>query len=180
MKPLESWQLDSGPWPTSGVPPSSSPSGSPLYAVVAGGLAAYAGRRRLHESARNALIGAFVATAVAAFVLLHAFNARDFTFTYVADHSSRKLPFPYSLTGFWGGQEGSLLLWLFVLTALSSIAISLNREPDSPTAALDGARARRRRDVLRIPARRSSRARSTCRPRRSTEPASTRACRTRT
>ena len=71
--------------------------GLALYAVVAGGLAAYGGRRRLHESARNALVGAFAATAVAAFVLLHAFNARDYTFTYVADHSSRKLPFPYSL-----------------------------------------------------------------------------------
>ena len=53
--------------------------GLALYAVVAGGLAAYDGRRRLHESARNALVGAFVATAVAAFVLLHAFHARDFT-----------------------------------------------------------------------------------------------------
>src|SRR3954453_17750314 len=101
--------------------------GLALYAVVAGGLAAYDGRRRLHESARNALVGAFVATAVAAFVLLHAFNARDFSFTYVANHSSRKLPFPYSWTGFWGGQEGSLLLWLFVLTGLGSLAGTLNR-----------------------------------------------------
>jgi hypothetical protein len=66
--------------------------GLALYAVVAGGFAAHDGRRRLHESARNALVGAFAATAVAALVLLHAFNARDFTFTYVADHSSRKLP----------------------------------------------------------------------------------------
>ena len=102
--------------------------GLALYAVVAGGLAAYDGRRRLHESARNALVAAFAATAAAAFVLLHAFNARDFTFTYVADHSSRKLPFPYSWTGFWGGQEGSLLLWLFVLTALGSLAVTLNRD----------------------------------------------------
>ena len=102
--------------------------GLALYAVVAGGLAAYDGRRRLHESARNALVAAFAATAVAAFVLLHAFNARDFRFTYVANHSSRKLPFPYSWTGFWGGQEGSLLLWLFVLTALGSLAVTLNRD----------------------------------------------------
>src|SRR3954469_24262630 len=101
--------------------------GLALYAVVAGGLAAYDGRRRLHESARRPLAGAFVATAVATFVLLHAFNARDFTFTYVAGHSSRKLPFPYSWTGFWGGQEGSLLLWLFVLTGLGSLAVTLNR-----------------------------------------------------
>ena len=102
--------------------------GLALYAALAGGFAAHSGRRRLHESARNALFGAFGATAVAALVLLQALHARDFTFTYVADHSSRKLPFPYSFSAFWGGQEGSLLLWLLVLTGLGSLAVALNRD----------------------------------------------------
>ncbi len=101
--------------------------GLALYAAVAGGIAAHGGRRRLHESARNALLGVFAATAVAALVLLNAFRARDFSFSYVAEHSSRKLPYPYSLTAFWGGQEGSLLLWLLVLTGLGSAAVLLNR-----------------------------------------------------
>jgi cytochrome c-type biogenesis protein CcmF len=101
--------------------------GLALYAAVAGSIAAHQGRRRLHESARNALFGIFAATAVAALVLLNAFRTRDFSFTYVADHSSRKLPFPYSFTAFWGGQEGSLLLWLLVLTALGSATVALNR-----------------------------------------------------
>jgi len=101
--------------------------GLALYAAIAGSLAAYRARRRLHESARNAFIGAFAATAVAAFVLLNAFRTHDFSFTYVAEHSSRKLPFPYYLTAFWGGQEGSLLLWLTVLTGLGSAAVLLNR-----------------------------------------------------
>jgi len=102
--------------------------GLALYAALAGGLAAYQGRRRLHESARNALFGAFGATAVAAVVLLQALHARDFSFTYVAEHSSRKLPFPYSFSAFWSGQQGSLLLWLFVLTGLGSLAVFLNRD----------------------------------------------------
>jgi len=102
--------------------------GLALYAALAGGLAAYQGRRRLHESAGNALFGAFGATAVAALVLLRALHARDFSFTYVAEHSSRKLPFPYSFSAFWGGQEGSLLLWLLVLTGLGSLAVVLNRD----------------------------------------------------
>jgi cytochrome c-type biogenesis protein CcmF len=101
--------------------------GLALYAAIAGSIAAHQRRRRLHESARNALFGVFTATAVAALVLLNAFRTRDFSFTYVADHSSRKLPFPYSFTAFWGGQEGSLLLWLLVLTALGSAAVALNR-----------------------------------------------------
>ncbi len=102
--------------------------GLALYAAIAGGIAAHRGRRRLHESARNALLGAWGATAVAALVLVRALQERDFSFTYVAEHSSRKLPFPYSLTAFWGGQEGSLLLWLFVLTGLGSAAVLLNRD----------------------------------------------------
>jgi cytochrome c-type biogenesis protein CcmF len=38
------------------------------------------------------------------------------------------LPFPYSVSAFWGGQEGSLLLWLLVLTGLGSLALTLNRD----------------------------------------------------
>ncbi|HSC51568.1 MAG TPA: hypothetical protein VLD16_15000, partial [Gaiellaceae bacterium] len=90
--------------------------GLAVFAAAGGGFAAWQGRRRLHESSRRALVGAFAATAVAAGVLLHALQARDFSYVYVADHSARKLPFPYSVSAFWGGQEGSLLLWLFVLT----------------------------------------------------------------
>jgi cytochrome c-type biogenesis protein CcmF len=101
--------------------------GLALYTAIAGGFAAHRGRRRLHESARNALVGTFAATAVAALVLLNAFRTRDFSLSYVADHSSRKLPFPYDYTAFWGGQEGSLLLWLLVLTGLGTAAVLLNK-----------------------------------------------------
>ncbi len=97
-----------------------------LYAAIAGGYAALRRRRRLHESARSAFFAAFAATAVAALVLLNAFRERDFSFTYVADHASRKLPFPYIYSAFWGGQEGSLLLWLLVLTAVGSAALAFN------------------------------------------------------
>ncbi len=97
-----------------------------LYAAVAGGYAALRRRRRLLESARSAFFAAFGATAIAALVLLNAFRERDFSFTYVADHASRKLPFPYIYSAFWGGQEGSLLLWLLVLTAIGSAALVLN------------------------------------------------------
>src|SRR4029453_2853435 len=101
--------------------------GLALYAVVAGSVAAHDGRRRLHESARNAIVGAFAAAVAAGLVLLVALPPRDFSFTYVAQHSARQLPFPYSVSAFWGGQEGSLLLWLLVLTGLGSLAVTLNR-----------------------------------------------------
>jgi cytochrome c-type biogenesis protein CcmF len=101
--------------------------GLTLYATVAGAIAAHERRRRLAVSAQNALIAAFGAAAVAAAVLLTALARHDFSFTYVADHTSRKLPTLYTLSAFWGGQEGSLLLWLFVLLAYSTAAVYFNR-----------------------------------------------------
>jgi cytochrome c-type biogenesis protein CcmF len=98
-----------------------------LYAALAGGYAAFRGRRRLLESATNALFAALGAIGVAALVLLGALIRHDFSFVYVADHTSRELPLRYSVSAFWGGQEGSLLLWLLVLTAMGSAAVALNR-----------------------------------------------------
>ena len=98
-----------------------------LYAAIGGGLGAYTRRRRLVDSARNAFFAAFASGLVAAIVLLNAFRTRDFSFSYVAEHSSKALPFPYLYTAFWGGQAGSLLLWFCVLTGLGSAAVALNR-----------------------------------------------------
>jgi cytochrome c-type biogenesis protein CcmF len=101
--------------------------GLSLYAVVAGAYAARYGRRRLALSAQNALIGAFGATLVASAVLMAALVRNDFSFVYAAAHTSRALPTGYTISAFWGGQEGSLLLWLLVLTGYAAAAVLLNR-----------------------------------------------------
>src|SRR5256714_13195106 len=94
-----------------------------VYALVVASYAAWRGRRRLAESAQNALIGAFAATA-AAVVALRAPRARhDFPFPSAPQPTSRELPLGYTLTAFWGGQEGSLLLWLLVLCGYSVAAV---------------------------------------------------------
>jgi cytochrome c-type biogenesis protein CcmF len=98
-----------------------------LYALVAGTFAAWRRRRRLALSAQNALIASFVSTAVAAVVLWIALARSDFSFTYVADHTSRMLPLGYRLAALWSGQEGSLLLWLLILTGYAALAVWLNR-----------------------------------------------------
>jgi cytochrome c-type biogenesis protein CcmF len=98
-----------------------------VYAALAGAYAAWKGRRRLADSARNALLAAFGSTAVAAAVLWTALARHDFSFTYVAGHTSRELPLGYTLSAFWGGQEGSLLLWLLVLSGYGAAAVYFNR-----------------------------------------------------
>jgi cytochrome c-type biogenesis protein CcmF len=101
--------------------------GLALYALVVGAYAAREKRRRLAVSARNALFACFGSTAVAAAVLASALARHDFSFAYVAEHTNRTLPTGYALSAFWGGQEGSLLLWLLVLTAYGALAVALNR-----------------------------------------------------
>ena len=101
--------------------------GLSLYALVAGLFAAVTNRRRLALSARNALYSSFGSTLVASLVLATALVRHDFSFSYVAAHTNRTLPTAYSLSSFWGGQEGSLLLWLLVLTGFGALAVALNR-----------------------------------------------------
>ena len=101
--------------------------GLALYALIAGTIAARERRRRLALSAQNALLGSFAAAAIASLVLLVALVRHDFSFTYVADFTSTQLPLLYRMSAFWGGQEGSLLLWLLVLTGFAAAAVVLDR-----------------------------------------------------
>ncbi|CAN5140679.1 MAG: heme lyase CcmF/NrfE family subunit [Actinobacteria bacterium] len=101
--------------------------GLAVYALVAGAAAAYLGRRRLALSAQNALTAASFSTLVASGVLLAALVRSDFSFSYVARTTSEALPLQYKISAFWGGQEGSLLFWLAILTACGALAVRLNR-----------------------------------------------------
>jgi cytochrome c-type biogenesis protein CcmF len=101
--------------------------GLAVYAVVAGAFAAWTRRRRLAESAENAILASFLGALVASGVLLSALLRHDFSFVYVWRHTSLELPRPYTVSAFWGGQEGSLLLWLLVLTGFSAAAVLLGR-----------------------------------------------------
>jgi len=71
--------------------------------------------------AANAQFG-FLAVAFAA--LAYAFAASDFSVAFVAENSNRALPWYYRLTAIWGGHEGSILLWTFIL-GLWTTAVAL-------------------------------------------------------
>jgi cytochrome c-type biogenesis protein CcmF len=70
---------------------------------------------RLAETARRAGIGSFVATTAAAFALVWCAFSNDFSVAYILHHSNRALPGPYKFAALWSGQEGSLLLWAWLL-----------------------------------------------------------------
>ncbi len=84
----------------------------------------YTNRRRLVLLAKPAAIGQFLFMAVAFCCLAWSFYINDFSVTYVALHSNRSLPIPYRIGATWGGHEGSLLLWAFILS-IWTVAVAL-------------------------------------------------------
>jgi cytochrome c-type biogenesis protein CcmF len=101
--------------------------GVAVFGFLAPLLGAMRGQRALLESARNSqkmLAGLLTFAAIA---LLYALISDDFSIEYVAAYSSSSTPFIYKLTAFWGGQKGSLLLWVWLLSIFGYMVVSQNR-----------------------------------------------------
>ena len=98
-----------------------------IYGVAASLYGARTRRREYVASGRRAVYAMAGATAVAFAILELAFVNSDFEFAVVASHSSTTTPLFYRLTAMWSSQEGSLLLWLFLLGAWSSLILYLTR-----------------------------------------------------
>jgi cytochrome c-type biogenesis protein CcmF len=98
------------------------------YSAVAAVVGARRGSRRLVESGIGAfyLIAAFMTCASA--VIINAFLTNDYTIKYVAHNSDSVQPLFYKITSYWGGLDGSIMFWVFLLSIFGSIAVYVNRE----------------------------------------------------
>ena len=70
----------------------------------------------LQALARPLALLQFVLVALSFACLAYAFLNNDFSVKYVANHSNSLLPKQYQFAAVWGGHEGSLLLWMLMLT----------------------------------------------------------------
>ena len=87
--------------------------------------------------ARPASATLFLLIAIAFGCLTAAFIGNDFSVLYVAQHSNSRLPLEYRIAGVWGGHEGSLLLWVLMLSlwGMAVAALSRSLETRSNSAA---------------------------------------------
>ena len=85
--------------------------------MLATGQPARISPERLADTARRAGIAGFIAVSGAAFALVWSVFNNDFSITYIMEHSNSALPAPYKFAALWSGQEGSLLLWAWLLAA---------------------------------------------------------------
>src|ERR1700687_1365471 len=98
------------------------------YAAVISVVGARRGSRRLIESGIGAfyLVAALMTAASA--VMINAFLTNDYTIKYVAHYSDSVQPLFYKITSYWGGLDGSIMFWVFLLSVFGSLAIYVNRE----------------------------------------------------
>ena len=90
-----------------------------LLALIQGVLPIYGAARGnavLMGLARPVAVGQFVFVVIAFYCLEKSLLSNDFSVLYVAEHSNSQLPAHYRFAALWGGHEGSLLLWTFILT----------------------------------------------------------------
>ncbi|AGA33687.1 cytochrome c-type biogenesis protein CcmF [Thioalkalivibrio nitratireducens DSM 14787] len=76
---------------------------------------------------RSAAFGQLFFVALAYAALTWAFVTDDFSLRYVATHSNSLLPTQYKISGVWGGHEGSLLLWVLILSLWSAAVATFSR-----------------------------------------------------
>ena len=90
-------------------------------------------------TARPLAYGQLAFLGVAFACLTYAFVTNDFSVLYVAQHSNSQLPVVYKISAVWGGHEGSLLLWAFLLTAwIAAVAVYSRHLPGEMVARVLG------------------------------------------
>jgi cytochrome c-type biogenesis protein CcmF len=99
-----------------------------VYGIGASLYGVRTGRVEFSESGRRAVYALAGILTVAFAVLEVAFLTNDFTFNTVADTSSRTTPAFYRAAAVWASQEGSLLLWAWLMSLWSSLALFLTRK----------------------------------------------------
>ena len=98
------------------------------YAIAA----SVAGARRRSPRMVQSGVGAFyLVTALmtlASAIIVHAFVTQNYSIRYVDRYSDSVQPLFYKLTSYWGGLDGSIMFWVFLLSVFGALAVRSNRE----------------------------------------------------
>lgn len=101
--------------------------GAALLTMVAGFVGGHLRVRRYAVVSENGLYAIAAFMGIAAAALLWAFVQHDFSIKYVEGRSDTRMPLYYVLAAFYGGQEGSLLFWVFISSIFAAGAAWANR-----------------------------------------------------
>ena len=98
-----------------------------IYAVVASVVGRLKDKPFLIVSGARAVYAIWALVTLASGILVYAIMTGDFRFAYVAEHSNKAMPTLYKFAAWWGGQEGSLLFWSWLLSNYVAVVAFTNR-----------------------------------------------------
>ena len=98
-----------------------------VYAVIGSVVGKLRKNLFLVVSAERAVYSIWILLTTASGILIYSLMTGDFRMGYVAAHSDASMPAIYKFTAWWGGQEGSLLLWSWLLSTYSAVVVFMNR-----------------------------------------------------
>lgn len=103
-----------------------------LYSILALLIGVKIRRADFVESGERAVLGVVFLVILAAGMLLHALVTSNFGLEYVAQYTSSTLPIQYKITALWGGQAGSMLFWVLILSVFTVVALIQNQHKNRP------------------------------------------------
>src|SRR5271165_723342 len=98
-----------------------------VYAILASVIGKLTKRSFLTLSAERAVYSIWVLISIAAGILIYSLMTGDYRMAYVAHYTNRAMPSVYKYTAWWGGQEGSLLFWNWLLASYATVVTFRNR-----------------------------------------------------
>jgi len=98
-----------------------------LYTILAALVGRWKNKPFLAASAERGVLAVWALVTAASGVLLYLLFQDDFRLSFIAGHSNRDLAGVYKFAAWWGGQEGSLLFWLWILSTYALVAVYTNR-----------------------------------------------------
>ncbi|MBM3812835.1 MAG: heme lyase CcmF/NrfE family subunit [Acidimicrobiia bacterium] len=98
-----------------------------VYSVLASLIGKWKKKTYLVVSAERAVYAVWALVTFASGLLVHALLTGGFQLSYVWSVSNKAMPTVYKFAAWWGGQEGSLLLWSWILASYAAIVVYQNR-----------------------------------------------------
>jgi cytochrome c-type biogenesis protein CcmF len=98
-----------------------------IYSVIGSVAGKWFKRPLLILSGERAVYCVWALVTAASALLVYGLMHGDYRLAYVASHSNRAMSPIYKFASWWGGQEGSLLLWNFLLSSYALIVVFRNR-----------------------------------------------------
>src|SRR5580700_10356847 len=98
-----------------------------VYSILASVIGKLTKRPFLILSAERAVYSIWVLVTIAAGILIYSLMTGDYRLAYVAHYTNRAMPMRYKYTAWWGGQEGSLLFWNWLLARYGAVVVFRNQ-----------------------------------------------------